>query len=190
MNMLLRSLVASISGLPSPPSSSPAPSTPGRWWSSWRRSRTGWTGQPESIYERKRVILVSYPSHFYLAIFLFVKISLFSSDDHLRLHCKDLLQRPHLPHLWLTFLNPWQPRCGKIPLRSSKFPRQHFVQLQPTRSRRHRPLPLHHGLPRGLNGQLWRGETSLEDSQVGHPSTCSDARRPHGLCPWGQSWLS
>ena len=54
--------------------------------------------------------------------------------------------------------------------------------LQPARTRRNSSLPLHHGLPCCQNGQLRRGKSSLENSEVDCSRSLFGAGRPYGSC--------
>ena len=64
----------------------------------------------------------------------------------------------------------------------SRFFSGYAFWLQPARACRNSSLPLYHGLPRCLNGQLRRGETSLENSQMDCSRPLFRAGRPYGRC--------
>ena len=72
----------------------------------------------------------------------------------------------------------------------SRFFSGYAFWLQPARSRRNSSLPLHYGLPCSQNGQLRRGESSLENSQVDCSRSLFGAGRPYGRCHRGKYGIS
>ena len=101
--------------------------------------------------------------------------------DNLGLYCEDLCICPGIAHLRHQILNPRRRQSWTGALCTQSLLRHHPLWLQPTCSCWNCSLPLHHGLPRSGNGQLWRGEASLEVDQAVGWRTFNAAGLPHLL---------